>query len=608
MVAGVVLYLILIALSGDVDVVRSGEEIPRAMLLVGLLAAMAAHFVEINFGIAIAATRTYFWTFAALLLTIGYTFPKVGASLISSRADEEAAVDRRERSSTNIQKKKRKTVKTPLRPGRESRPSWLQDGIAGGLLIAILLVTLGYNFVNTGQADGSAIGTVWGSFTRLGAGSSAASFGVLVMVFLSWLAGAVIFASESEFSGDQITWLNLIGSMLGISLAAGLVYWLWHSAALLTILGSTPGTMEEVLVKVAQYESLAARFYAGLFLLVLALAVSLAYEEQRKLRPASLYGSALAPVLIVIALGLSAFSNLRVVQADIAFKLADPFTRSGSWPMAIAVYNRAIQLAPSEDFYYLFLGRAYLEQARTLESAADRDQLIEQAEKDLRRAQVINPLNTDHTANLARLFSQWASFTTDTGARTERGVISDQYFQRAVVLSPNNARLRDEWALLYFNVFQQPDQALQRLDHSLGLDPFYDWTHAIFAEVYAQKAKDSTDATEKVQAEEDAVASYQEAIRRAGDLQTKLTYMVSLAQFHIDLQQPQQAIPILEQAVQAAPQASDLWRYEQTLAQLYIQTGEKQRALEHANRALAAAPPDQQTQMQEFITQLETIP
>jgi len=40
-------------------------------LLIALLSALIAHFVEIQFGIAITATRTYFWLYAALVVIIG---------------------------------------------------------------------------------------------------------------------------------------------------------------------------------------------------------------------------------------------------------------------------------------------------------------------------------------------------------------------------------------------------------------------------------------------------------------------------------------------------------------------------------------------------------
>jgi hypothetical protein len=39
--------------------------------ILALVAAIVAHFIEIHFGIAIAATRTYFWTMTAMLVVIG---------------------------------------------------------------------------------------------------------------------------------------------------------------------------------------------------------------------------------------------------------------------------------------------------------------------------------------------------------------------------------------------------------------------------------------------------------------------------------------------------------------------------------------------------------
>ena len=124
-------------------------------------------------------------------------------------------------------------------------------------------------------------------------------------------------------------------------------------------------------------------------------------------------------------------------------------------------------LAPNEDYYYLFLGRSYLEYAKTLDNADEREQLIQQAAADLKIAQQINPLNTDHTANLARLHSLWAAVTADQALHDQRAQLADQYFSRAVVLSPQNARLWDEWAVQGLNVMNQPEQAKERLETSL---------------------------------------------------------------------------------------------------------------------------------------------
>ena len=51
---------------------------------------------------------------------------------------------------------------------------------------------------------------------------------------------------------------------------------------------------------------------------------------------------------------------------------------------------------------------------------------------------------------------------------TEKAEISSDYFSKAVKLSPNNARLWDEWALLLLNTLKRPEDAFERLDPVSG--------------------------------------------------------------------------------------------------------------------------------------------
>ena len=97
--------------------------------------------------------------------------------------------------------------------------------------------------------------------------------------------------------------------------------------------------------------------------------------------------------------------------------MAEPFPKAGQWKVATFLYKRALELTPKEDHYYLFLGRSYLEQAKITDTTTDQDNLVLQAENDLKVAQSINPLNTDHTANLARLYTWWAGKATSTTAK-----------------------------------------------------------------------------------------------------------------------------------------------------------------------------------------------
>ncbi|MGH2541876.1 MAG: O-antigen ligase family protein, partial [Ardenticatenaceae bacterium] len=71
--AGVAIGLIAYLLVYAVRHLKGEQEQPHPyyLLLITLLAAVIGHFVEIHFGIAIGATRLYFWIYAALIIAIG---------------------------------------------------------------------------------------------------------------------------------------------------------------------------------------------------------------------------------------------------------------------------------------------------------------------------------------------------------------------------------------------------------------------------------------------------------------------------------------------------------------------------------------------------------
>jgi hypothetical protein len=68
MLAGLVAYIVAAAWHGAPRP-AAGADRDRG-LLVALLSALVAHFIEVQFGIATAASRTYFWSYAALLLVV----------------------------------------------------------------------------------------------------------------------------------------------------------------------------------------------------------------------------------------------------------------------------------------------------------------------------------------------------------------------------------------------------------------------------------------------------------------------------------------------------------------------------------------------------------
>jgi tetratricopeptide (TPR) repeat protein len=314
-------------------------------------------------------------------------------------------------------------------------------------------------------------------------------------------------------------------------------------------------------------------------------------------------------VVFLLAAGIASYTNIRVIQADIVYKLADPFTRNGQWPVAITIYDHANTLAPNEDYYYLFLGRAYLENAKTLGNEEERNLLISQAEADLKQAQRINPLNTDHTANLARLFSLWSSFVQDSTEGLEKGQISDKYFASAVSLSPQNVRIWDEWALLYMNILSDEDAALERLMTALEIDPAYHWTYGLLGEYYSRLAQQVDSAGDPHKYLAIAADYFSQALdkRAPGEPQARYGYALALGGAASQLGDYKRAIDAYTVAVELSTNNKDTWRVEEAIATLYIQLEDYELALLHALNSTGSAPPEEQERLRNLVEQLQQL-
>lgn len=457
------------------------------LLLIALIATIVAHFVEIHFGIAIAATRTYFWTCAALLVVIGHVVTrqpipaKVAASAIGTAETR--------RSQRKVRRRRAKQAVAPPKSGWAKASAWLGPTLIYSLLVSFLFVVLIYNFV-TNQARETVTGDiVWHSLTtKLVKGQMVPSYGVLWMFLLVWLLGGVLAVAElakaERFKGeDKHAWLKAFLIYLPAPLLVASFYANWHASSqrqLLTQQG----------LNVIQGADLVANvlvvFYLVAFLLLLALGLVLYWGDDAP-KPSRLAqgASSLAhPLILGIVVLVVWLTNVNVIRADIIFKQAEPYEREGIWQGAVQIYEHALDVAPNEDYYYLYLGRAYLELAKDPDlDSAQKFAVLDECRKALEQARTLNPLNTDHSANLARLYHTWAALTTNPDEQIARINQSLHYYEQATSLSPHNAQLFNEWATVYMAV-QQFDQAQEKLEQSLALDQEFDMTYYAFGDLY----------------------------------------------------------------------------------------------------------------------------
>lgn len=608
MLMGLLIYITYLAIAGNYEAPTTAAEAARILVLIVLLAGILAHFLEINFGIAIVTTRTYFWVYSGLLLCAGFILPRhqeyEAASLEEGRAQGA--------SSTSI-KSDYAARGTKKRRGREiSRATGktvsldITDILIASFLVGIVLTTLGYNYLTNMKGQESALSVIWSALTRLPNRNDAVSYGILALVLSCWVMISTLLVGEQIQTQSPSKWLRSLGLTLLFSAGIGGIYWFIQAGSLASIARYTASDLNQVLQQVQRYENMLTIFYVFIFLMLLVLGWALPGGGVARLKPIRLPGVLAGSVGLAVVMVLAAYTNIRVVQADIAFKLADPFTKTGQYPVAIAIYNRANEMAPAEDYYYLFLGRAYLEYAKTITDAAQREALIEQAANDLRKAQSINPLNTDHTANLARLYTLWASYSSDLNDKSEKILQADKFYSRAVTLSPNNARIWDEWSLLYVNLLDDPEKALERMENALEIDPKYHWTYALLGDFNNRKSRDETDAQMKRKLQEKAAEYYAQALAlpTPDDPTAKYNYAINLGSVMTQLDDVNGAIEAYQKALKAAPKTAEIWRIEETLGTLYVKNGDIANALLHFQSALSQAPEEQKERLQNIISQL----
>jgi tetratricopeptide (TPR) repeat protein len=319
---------------------------------------------------------------------------------------------------------------------------------------------------------------------------------------------------------------------------------------------------------------------------------------------ATLAGTLSFVALLILAFIVVSQTNLKVIQADIVYKRADPWDKQAArsndpalWDNAIAIYEHAIELAPREDFYYLWLGRAYLERSSVTEDTAEQAALLRTAEERLIEAQKINPLNTDHTANLARLNTRWAEIA-DEQDRQERIDIASGYYEAAMSLSPNNAIIINEYARLAFVLDQDCERAEELFERSTERDPYF--TNTLFEQyevlrVCGDRQEDDADRKRYYAlAAESLAEGLERQTRPAQD-------WLQLAGLYIVLDRVDEALAAYDMASELRDDDLEQWRIEYTMADWFFQEGQFEEAEEFGLKALAGAPDDVAAQIQQFI-------
>ena len=652
-------------------------------MIVALFGAILAHYLEISLaGIAIAATRTYFWTYAAMLVVLGMHWVP---SEIVAESPVRAPVPVPEAEPARSKKVRRTTTAASSRQAKREAQSnwsaWLGPVLALALAGALIMGTLGFLFINTSptaQGPRDALQLIWNSLTVRPYQNNEASYGALLMFVVTWFFGGLLTLTElrrrNVIPAKDLWWA--VAVYYGTSLGVAAIYWLLQAAQLLSFSSLVSNTqirsLQELAVRAQELVGFAdaisnvlTLFYAFVAVILFSLAGVLLLEVRGRITKFASEAGLIAALPVALAvLVLVTSTNLNPIRSDIIYKQAEAIRNSGQLDLAVAHYKRARELNPTEDFYDLWLGAAFLDKAANTQATASilttvptidglmdlsfektyqlnqADSLLA-AQTVLEYARALNPLNTDHSANLARLHRRWADLKgADLPARQQELEKAAEYYKQATSLSPNNAQLWNEWALVNISLAdtvrqsgntEQADaylaDAQAKLDHSLELDQLYDQTYLLRGQLArsmgnneeAQKMFEeagklnpgSVDAwgqtLDTLLQSQNYTAAEQSTLDFLSKNPNSLPAMRTLAR---NIYYPQnridEAIAAMQQVMTLNQGDPNRWDDGRVLAIMLAQAGRAQEALQAAQSILDITPEGQQrTEVQGLIDQLQ---
>ncbi|HSD84320.1 MAG TPA: tetratricopeptide repeat protein, partial [Anaerolineae bacterium] len=714
---GVVLFALMYLVGRYVFTPTAGQPIETSghiVLIAALFAVSVAHYLEIHVaGAPIASTRLYFWAYAGLLVALGLQWVSWEETEPQPVLSEEAAAHSIpiEQSETEVvpptetepQAAPSEEIETQLiaqeetasrsAPWEEAEPpsvhgqdrasgnrwAWLGSVVALALAGALILTTLGYEFINAAPDNQlkDVADLIGKALTVRPYAGNEVYHGALGIFLATWfLGGLLVLTGLRRRQAVSAPVVGLAAFLYyTISIVVAGLYWLLQAWQILGIniwakemgdrfSGSLAQRSAELVLYSDVISNLLTVFYVFVAIVIFSLAAMLMLGVRGHLplvaRKWSL--AAMIPIGLVAVIGVIA-TNLNPVRADIVYKQAEAIRNSGQLDLAVAQFKHARELNPTEDYYHLWLGAAFLEKANTAKPAKsqlrgspsieevlnldfettykfNQDDTLLAAQVVLQQARALNPLNTDHSANLARLHRRWADLKAlDPALRQQELETAGEHYRQATLLSPNNAQLWNEWGLLSVALSELARQggeagkadayladAKDKVTRSLKLDAQYDQTYLLSAQI----AMALGNPDEALQSYEQALKwnpTNQEAWGGAVNqlLQTQnyddaerlslaflkknpnaLPVLRTLARnIYYPQERLDEAIAVMQQVLWLASYEDDHWNDLYVTAVLLAQAGRLEEALPLAQQALEEAPREQKAQIEPLIEQLE---
>lgn len=339
---GLMAYLLIVAVTQFEQI--SQEQHPQALLLTTLLAAILAHFIEIQFGIAISITRLYFWVYAALVVVIGLSWLGSETTQLELKNIQKpiSSVNKRLPTAKRRRKNKAKLASQNRWAQWKSILPSLSSTIILSLMMSLVFMVMTFNFYIP-------------AFRVTMKGYS------LIWLFLAtWLYGALIVAAESSFEQENRRgWLLRLATYATISLGTWVIFcliympWVQPPAAAGAMI-----SLEDLYALVSRMANAITLLYLFVFLIVIFAAVaglpflfSTKNKEAQPIMQAPAWLGGVYAVLFFLVVPLAVTTNLNVSRADTFNKQGMKYENDGQLEAAIQLYKTAVDMQGHEEYY-----------------------------------------------------------------------------------------------------------------------------------------------------------------------------------------------------------------------------------------------------------------
>jgi tetratricopeptide (TPR) repeat protein/O-antigen ligase len=584
---------------------RANVQSWKYFLILGLMSSIVAHFIEIQFGIAIASTRLYFFAFSGILVALGIKSLS-SVTPIHEEVPIPVHVDETKQKKTKAnQPRKKQQQKQILKEHHKdsvSRYIPFRPVMVYSLITGLVMSTILFAFVIYQPSEKETFGILWVSLV-----GQKQTYGTFILLILTYLFGGLLvldsLGRSSIKTHKKIDVLSSIGLYTVTNVLVFFIFSFFQTSYL-----KPDMDIGGVIV------------FFFVFLLILGLLAAyflmppINKMNSLEWKKKTLWAYAL---LLIISIWAIYASNITPVMADIYLKLGMAQERSYRWNEATRLVNRAIEIDPYEETYYLNLGRILFGKANSSNDLNEKNAIFEKIRVTMERAHTLNPMNTDHIANLGLLYLRWAEFDPSSENRQNKLRTANRYFQQALERSQYKTIILNNWARV-FAAEGNFHESIKVLNRSLALDSTFAGTYIALGDVYSMYGKP----TEAIQAYEKAVTYDQsnadamsmlglmyfkegrlneslELTRKAVELRPSLMKAQSLlGMIYFKLGRFQDAIDANLNVLSMRP--SDIGAHR-NLVILYEKVGRRDKAIRHLEAAIQYASPQEKPQLEQVL-------